>query len=56
MQVDLLTAREIKQQVERPFIAVDIDDERRLARALGAVFLEWQFGRHVGLDLVSIEP
>ena len=48
MQVDLLAAREVEQQVERPLIAVDVDDERRLALPLSAILLEWQLGRHPG--------
>ncbi len=46
MEIDLLPACEIEQEIERALIAVDIDPQRRLAVALRAVLLEWQLRRH----------
>jgi len=37
VQIDLLAPREIEQEVERPLIAVDIDEQRRLVLATRAM-------------------
>ena len=47
-EIDLLTAREFQQQVERSLEPVDVDQEGRLGVGLVDLhdFVEWQFPRH----------
>ena len=54
-QIDLLVARKMQQQVERPFEAGDIDDQRRVAGDARIVVLGPQTVHRRGLPGLAVQ-